>query len=347
MNIIEKKLTEIKPYSKNPRKNDKAVEPVAESIKQFGFKIPIVIDKDGIIVCGHTRYRAAKHLKLKTVPCIIADDLTDEQIKAFRVADNKVGEIADWDFKVLQEELDGILDINMEDFGFTDFEFDYEEVHEHWQDETQERVANILNLEKGQFAGAGPYDIPILKPVSIEEIGEVKEWISFNFVLTDKHPEDKGVHFFIDDYQFERVWKYPEKYLDRLRQYKAVLTPDFSPYGDMPMATQIFNHYRKHWVGAWLQANGVKIIPTIRASTNEKSLDWYLDGEPVGGVVAISSMWTNDKESEEYFQKEYQKMMDTLKPTKVFVYGEKVSNLQGNIERIKTTSEKIFNRKEK
>ena len=118
MDVIEKKLKDIKPYENNPRKNDSAVDAVANSIREFGFKVPVVIDKDGVIVCGHTRYKAAKKLKLDTVPCVIADDLTEEQIKAYRLADNKVSELAEWDIDLLGEELDGIFDIDMSDFGF-------------------------------------------------------------------------------------------------------------------------------------------------------------------------------------------------------------------------------------
>ena len=120
MNVQEIKLKDIKPYEKNPRKNDDAVPYVAESIKQFGFKVPIVIDKNNIIVAGHTRYKAAKKLGFKSVPCIIADDLTDEQIKAFHLADNKVSEKAEWDFDMLNTELDDIIDFDMELFGFED-----------------------------------------------------------------------------------------------------------------------------------------------------------------------------------------------------------------------------------
>lgn len=118
MEIVNKKLSEIKPYEKNPRKNDDAVKYVAKSIEEFGFKVPIVIDRSGVIVAGHTRYKAASSLGMKEVPCIIADDLTDEQIKAFRLADNKVGEIAEWDDSLLGDELDGIFDLDMGDFGF-------------------------------------------------------------------------------------------------------------------------------------------------------------------------------------------------------------------------------------
>ena len=118
MNIIEKNLKDIKPYEKNPRKNDNAVKYVANSIKEFGFQQPIVIDKNGVIVAGNTRYKASKKLGLEKVPCIIADDLTDEQIKAYRLADNKVSELAEWDIDLLDEELDDIFNIDMSDFGF-------------------------------------------------------------------------------------------------------------------------------------------------------------------------------------------------------------------------------------
>ncbi len=116
MQIVEKKVTELKAYEKNPRKNDNAVGPVAESIKQFGFKVPIIIDKDNVIVAGHTRLKAAKKLGMKTVPCIVADDLTPEQIKAFRVADNSSAQIASWDLELLKDELMD-LDFDMSIFG--------------------------------------------------------------------------------------------------------------------------------------------------------------------------------------------------------------------------------------
>jgi len=120
MDIVMKSVNDIKPYEKNPRRNDAAVKYVAESIKQFGFKVPIVIDSNGVIVAGHTRHKAAKKLKLKEVPCIIADDLTEEQVKAFRLADNKVSEQAEWDMDLLTEEMDDLFDFDMSLFGFED-----------------------------------------------------------------------------------------------------------------------------------------------------------------------------------------------------------------------------------
>lgn len=121
MNIVKKKINEIKMYDNNPRHNDNAIGYVANSISEFGFKVPIVLDKDNVIVCGHTRYLAAKQLKLKTVPCVIADDLNEEQIKAFRLVDNKTQELAEWDWNIIFDELDLIEGIDMNKMGFEDF----------------------------------------------------------------------------------------------------------------------------------------------------------------------------------------------------------------------------------
>lgn len=123
MEIINKKLEDLKPYEKNPRKNEKAIDFVANSIKEFGFKVPLVIDKNNVIVAGHTRYQASQKLGLKEVPCLVADDLTDEQIKAFRIADNKTNDMAEWDDNLLGEELKDLMDnFDMTDFGFGEFE---------------------------------------------------------------------------------------------------------------------------------------------------------------------------------------------------------------------------------
>ena len=334
--IIYKNVGELVPYEKNPRKNTKAVKYVANSISEFGFKVPIVIDENNVVICGHTRVLASEKLGLNEVPCIIAKDLTEEQIKAFRLADNKVSEKAEWDFDLLNEEMDEIFNFDMEDFGF---EFVDEEKNKR---DTQNKVEGILNLNKATFTGVGKYDIPQLEPTYEYEIGEIKEWIGFNYVLSDKEPEGKAVHFFLDDYQFQRLWNNPEKYIEKLKRYEVVLTPDFSPYGDMPMATQIFNHYRKHWVGALLQEYGVKVVPTIRASRDERSFEWYLDGEPKGGVVCISSMWTADEEAKKYFMREFNTMVETLKPEKIYVYGNEVEGLKGNIEYIQPFTRKRF-----
>lgn len=137
--IVYKTLKEIKPYEKNPRKNKKAINFVANSIDEFGFKSPIIVDKDMVIVCGHTRYEASKKLGLDAVPVIVADDLTDEQIRAYRLADNKVSEKAEWDFDLLNDEINEIDSLDMEMFGFEIFSMDDIDELEGYDSTTDER----------------------------------------------------------------------------------------------------------------------------------------------------------------------------------------------------------------
>lgn len=120
--IVYKKLHELREYENNPRNNDNAVEAVAASIDMAGFKVPIVIDADGVIVAGHTRLKAARLLGMERVPCIVADDLNEDQIRAFRLADNKTSELAAWDFGKLEQELEALAEMDMSAFGFEDLE---------------------------------------------------------------------------------------------------------------------------------------------------------------------------------------------------------------------------------
>lgn len=137
MNVQQVKIEKVKPYDKNPRKNKAAVDYVANSIKEFGFQQPIVVDKDMVVIAGHTRLKAAKKLKLKEVPVVIAENLTEEQVKAYRLADNKTAEKAEWDFDLLTDELLSLqeLDFDMEQFGF---DFDFSEDEEAVEDDNWE-----------------------------------------------------------------------------------------------------------------------------------------------------------------------------------------------------------------
>ena len=338
MKIEMLKVKDLKPYKKNAKKHPKKqIERIANSIEQFGMNDPIAIWKDNVVISGHGRLEAMKQLGYAEVPCIRLDHLTDEERKAYTLAHNKVAE-SEWDYSLLDDEINSITEFDMGDFGFEFIDTEKNKA------DTQKKVENILNIGKANFPGVGKYDIPQLEPIHENEIGEIKEWIGFNYVLSDSEPEGKAVHFFIDDYQFTRIWNTPEKYMEKLARYEAVLTPDFSPYSDMPLATQIFNHYRKHWVGKLMQEYGVKVIPTIRASRDERSLDFYLDGEPKGGVVCISSMWTSDDDAREYFKLEYETMRKTLKPEKIYVYGNEVEGLKGNIEYIPTFTRKRWDK---
>ena len=123
MNIIKMKVEELIPYINNPRNNENAVDKVASSITEFGFKNPIVIDKNNIVINGHTRLLASKKLGLKEVPVIVADDLTEAQVKAFRIADNKTSEYAEWNEELLKLELEQLEDMN---FSMSDFDLNLE-----------------------------------------------------------------------------------------------------------------------------------------------------------------------------------------------------------------------------
>ena len=194
--IVMMAIEDIKPYQKNPRFNDNAVNSVANSIKEFGFKVPIVVDKNNVIVNGHTRYKASKQLGLSEVPVIVASDLTDAQIKAFRIADNKTGELADWNMDLLGAELQGITDFDFEDFGFNELElmmltediepedFDKEMVDEYSQ------KADEMMLKAGRVIIT--YDTPEEKAFLEELIKEKKDCLKVIYKCKDimKNLED-------------------------------------------------------------------------------------------------------------------------------------------------------------
>ena len=144
---------------------------------------------------------------------------------------------------------------------------------------------NWENLQRATFDGVGKYNIPEIYPADTD----CDLWVGFNFAKTCEDFDIHGVHFFVDDYQFNRVWTDPDRYTLMLKKFRAVLSPDFSTYIDFPMAVQIYNHYRKHWVGAYWQLNGLTVIPTISWG-DERSYEWCFDGEPKNSTVALSSV---------------------------------------------------------
>ena len=183
MDIKMMRLGDLRPYEKNPRKNDEAVKYVQESIKQFGFKVPIVIDRDFVIVAGHTRYKAAKMLGMEEVPCIVADDLTDEQVKAFRLADNKVAEKAEWDFDLLGGEMDDIFDIDMTLFGF-ELE-DYEEETEVQEDNFEAELPEEPKAKLGDIYQLGNHRLMCGDSTLIDDVEKLMNGEKADMVFTD------------------------------------------------------------------------------------------------------------------------------------------------------------------
>ena len=177
---------------------------------------------------------------------------------------------------------------------------------------------NYENLERSIFEGVGQYGIPQIQPTQFQKC----DFIGFNYAKSCKDRADKGVHFFVDDYQFNRLWTNIDGYLEMLSQFKSVMSPDFSTYTDFPKAIQIYNHYRKHWVGAYLQEYGIDVIPTISWSTKD-SFEWCFDGEPQGGCVAVSSQGCiASKEKRNLFMDGYCEMVARLQPETIIFYGQ-------------------------
>lgn len=201
MQIQHIALSDLTPYDKNPRLNDNAVPKVAESIRQFGFKVPLVIDSNNVIVAGHTRYKAAQELGLESVPCIVADDLSDAQIRAFRLADNKVAEFSEWDFTALHEELEALQDLDMSEFGFMQVdEIEWDDVPELSESTYDEPKKNMLQCPVCQHVADAKLfrkikslddleqiklDAFTVRPANIQDIDAIK-------VIADKYSNEIG-----------------------------------------------------------------------------------------------------------------------------------------------------------
>lgn len=188
---------------------------------------------------------------------------------------------------------------------------------------------NIHNLAYAQFDGVGEYDIPEMYPVQIDNLADIPLQ-GFNFALKEKHPEKLGVHFFLHDYQFERVWNYPDRYISTLKKFAYVLSPQFSTYEDMPKITRIFNVYRNRWCGRYWQEWGIKVIPTFSYGGDE-NFEWCLDGLPKHSTIAVSTMgngrWGNFKGIFSIWDK----IQTELEPKTILLYGKDLSkDLKGD-----------------
>ena len=183
-------ISELKPYENNPRINDKAVDAVAASIKEFGFKVPIIIDKNNVIVAGHTRLKAAQKLGLEEVPVIVADDLTEEQIKAFRLADNKVSEIAEWDFEKLEMELKNI-EMDMSEFNFDmkeltkEFDKNKEVTEDDFDVETEIEKIEEPTSKRGDVFQLGNHRLMCGDSTSKEDVERLMNGNKADLVVTD------------------------------------------------------------------------------------------------------------------------------------------------------------------
>lgn len=332
MEIVYKKVDDLIPYINNSRTHsEEQVNQICASINEFGFTNPILIDEKDNIIAGHGRLLASKKLKMEEVPCIILSGLTEAQKKAYVIADNKMALNAGWDDELLKLELENLkeLDFNLELTGFDVDELDKlfpKEVIE----KENERVRTINNYNLDLFNENlidGKYEMPIITNDNFVP----KKLIGFNYAKTSQD-KNSGIHFYLDDYQFERIWNNPDEYIDILSQYECILSPDFSLYLEMPMAMKIWNVYRSRLIGQYYQMLGIRVIPTL-SWAEEKTFEFCFDGIPKGSIVSISTIGVKrNKEALEIWKNGMDTMIKKIEPKTILVYGGKLDYDYGNIE---------------
>lgn len=283
------------PYPNNPRLNDAAVDYVARSIERYGFRAPICVDKDYVIIYGHTRLKAAQKLGLKQVPVYVAADMTKEQADEYRLADNSVAEVAVWDKMKLQEEFAALPNFTPADFGFLGFKADPKKIKR----EIEASEGDIVALEGGNPNGGGdvalldddPYTdnvtalgIPIVDASKTPTWDDVKDLRLFLGHYTDfpppyiymwgtgKRHDVEGVDnifdgacvaFYTEDERFDNIYPYPAEMTTKLLNegVKMCIMPNFSSYARMPKVERLFQIYKSHFVARFWQKNGLLVVP--------------------------------------------------------------------------------------
>ena len=325
MQIEKKKLSELTPAPYNPRKiSKKELERLKRSLDEFGYVEPVIWNKHtGYVIGGHQRLKALRELGVEEVDCVIVD-LSEDKEKALNIALNKIS--GDWDSDKLYEILDE-LDNNKFDITFTGFEIadldDYRfdnDIDTGYFGDAREKTYDLYRLnEFDETRAVGLYQLPTLQACSYVP----DDLIGFNYVRSYKgSKKNLGVHFFLDDYQFERIWTEPYKQIERLKTFACVLTPDFSTYSDMPFAMQIWNLYRMRMIGQIMQDAGLNVIPTIRTFGAEP-IDWCFEGIEQGGTIAFSTIGAEKegKEFQELCQHEITQAIEIIKPSCIINYG--------------------------
>lgn len=321
LQIIKLNIDDLTPYVKNAKKHPKSqVKHIANSIETFGMCDPIGIwGENNVIVEGHGRVEACKMLGMSEVPCIRLDHLTDEQRRAYVHAHNKTAE-SEWDFDILDEEFEDLSGFDFEDFGFEFEEAETEAATTEKKPNQRLRTDENYNLPYVDLNRTeGKFQMPMIEA----EDHIPSALIGFNYALTNKE-SDKGIHFYVDDYQFERIWNNPYKYIEVLGEYDCVLTPDFSLYMDMPLSMKIWNVFRSRLIGQMMQDAGLIVIPTV-SWAESATFDFCFDGLPEGGVLSISTIGVKqDKQAFEIWKAGTTELLKRKKPSVLLVYGGEV-----------------------
>lgn len=323
-------IEKLVPYKNNARTHsEKQIEKVAKSIEEFGFINPILIDSEYGIIAGHCRTLGAKQLGLKEVPCIFVEDLTEEQKRAYILADNKLALDGGWDAELVKIELEELNDLDF-DISLTGFDIDiiFDDNESYYGDE-RERTDKAYNLDLAQESDLTNdfWQMPIIKNDNYIP----NDLIGFNYAKSSKK-KNTGIHFYIDDYQFERVWNSPEKYVDVLFDYDCILSPDFSLYMDMPMPMKIWNIYRSRQIGAYYQSQGIKVIPTISWAEPE-TFEFCFQGIPKGSIVSVSTIGVKqNSDALKVWEDGMREMIKVIEPSAILVYGGELDFDYGDIK---------------
>lgn len=305
------------PYQNNAKEHsEKQIKKLAESIREFGFISPVLVDGDYNVIAGHGRLMAARMIGMHKIPCVFIEGLSEDQRRAYILADNRLAEFGKWDMDLVGAELadlDGI-DFDISSLEFPDIDFDdggyYGDERERTNDAYNLGIAHDTDMSEDFW------QMPIIKNDGIIP----ERLIGFNYAKSSKD-KATGIHFFIDDYQFERVWNAPQKYIDILKVYDCILSPDFSLYMDMPMPMKIWNVYRSRQIGAYYQGCGLKVVPTISWAEPE-TFCFCFEGIPAGSIVAISTIGVKEhKESLEVWKSGVDEMLKRIEPQTVLIYG--------------------------
>lgn len=335
MKVQNVSIQDVKPYAKNPRNNDGGVDAVANSIKEFGWQQPIVVDKDNVIIVGHTRYKAAKKLGMGKVPVVVADSLSPEQVKAYRLADNKTGELTDWDMGLLDDELGSIADIDMSDFGFNlDLGDDEDKVQE---DEFDEEVPEEPKSKLGQIFRLGRHRLMCGDSTNPEMVKKLVGGVQCDLLLTDP-PYNVG-------YEGKQKSKMTIKndHQDETNFYDFLTAAFTSGLAVMKSGAAYYVWYAAGTPSSWvfnkaLNDVGMKVRQQLVWEKNSMVLgrqDYQWQHEPClyGWVEDGSHSWYSDRKQTtvlNFDRPTHSDLHPTMKPVALFDYQIKNSTKSGD-----------------
>lgn len=313
-------ISSIIPYNRNARKNERAIDAVAASIEEFGLRGQIILESPDhpVIVCGHTRVEACKRLGWTEIPdehIAYCDDLTEDQIKAYRLADNKTAEQSHWISSLERSELDELDSVGM-DMG----RFGFVRAKDSGKPKEALRTAREYNLDLVSAADCAPNTgMPILEAVDVKP----ERMRPINYARTlSKHPEPGTyLHFYRDDYQFERYWSAPKRYVELLKRFAGCIEPDYSVYLDMPEPMQRWNVYRSAALAQYWQRQGITVVPNLTWAGPD-TFSWCFDAIPRGSTVAVSARGVRGKsQAERLWCVGLSEAIRQCEPTRILLYG--------------------------